>query len=221
MTRPEAKICGINDAHALDVALAKGAERVGFVFFPPSPRHVSIEQAAALGQMAQGRAARVGLFVNPSDDGAHIVIANTPLDMIQLHGTETPQRTRALRGLVGLPVIKAVPVSQAADLDAALVYEEAADWLLFDAKPPKGARLPGGNGLAFDWRLLAGRSWRTPWMLSGGLHPLNVAEAVMVSGARAVDVSSGVESRPGVKDANRIDAFMDALASLVPSRRQG
>ena len=213
----EAKICGINTPEALDAAVRHGAAYVGFVFYPPSPRALTPEAAAPLAHAAAGSVRRVGLFVDADDSAIARTLALAPLDLLQFHGSETPARVRAVRERFGLPVMKAVPVAGPEDIEAAGAYLAAADLLLFDAKPPrdmKGA-LPGGNALSFDWQLLAGRRWPLPWMLSGGLTAENVAEAVRISGARAVDVSSGVEERPGRKDPARISAFLHRTAALA------
>ena len=207
---PLVKICGLSTAAALDAALAAGADMVGFVFFEKSPRHVSFEAARALGRQARGRARVVGLTVD-ADDAllAEVVDALDP-DVLQLHGREDPERVRAVGARFGRATMKAIGVSGRQDLAAALAYEEAADLLLIDAKPPKGAVLPGGNGLMFDWRLARDFAPRRPWLLSGGLQPENVAEAIRATGARGVDVSSGVERAPGVKDEAKIAAFVAA-----------
>lgn len=207
------KICGLRDAESLDVAVKAGARFTGFVFFEKSPRHVDIAQAAGLAASVPMGVARVGLFVNPDDAMLQQVLADVPLDMIQLHGLETPARVAEVKALTGLPVIKAVGVATASDLEPLWDYGLAADMLLVDAKPSPDAELPGGNGLAFDWRLLVGRRWLKPWLLAGGLTPLNVAEAIRLTGAQAVDVSSGVESAPGVKDARLIREFIAAATS--------
>lgn len=213
----EAKICGINSSAALEAALTGGARWIGLVFYPPSPRSLSSAEAAALAQAAEGRAIRTGLFVDPDDTLLESTLREVPLDLLQLHGKEAPERVREVRSRFGLPVMKAVPVAGPEDVEAADRWTGAADRILFDAKPPrdmKGA-LPGGNALSFDWKLLGGRSWSVPWMLSGGLTADNVAEAVRISGAAAVDVSSGVETRPGLKDPEKIAGFLRAVASLA------
>jgi phosphoribosylanthranilate isomerase len=211
-----AKICGLNEAAAVAAAVAGGAGFVGFVFYPPSPRAVTPAAAAALAAAVPESVARVGLFVDPDDALLADTLAAVALDMVQLHGRETPARVAAIKARFALPAMKAVPVACAADLDAAAAYQEVADWLLFDAKPPAGmtGALPGGNALSFDWQLLAGRRWAKPWMLSGGLSADNLGEAVRISGARAVDVSSGVEDRPGLKNPAKIAAFLDCAAGL-------
>ena len=198
------KICGLTEPAGLAAAVAAGARYVGFVFFAKSPRHVSPEQAADLAAQVPLGIAKVGLFVDPDDALLRAVLDKVPLDMIQLHGAETPARVAEVKALTGLPVIKAVGLAEPADLDALWDYGLVADMLLIDAKPPKGAALPGGNGVAFDWRLLAGRQILKPWLLAGGLTPDNVAEAIRLTRAPGIDVSSGVESAPGIKDPDRI-----------------
>ena len=210
----QAKLCGLNAPEAMAAALDGGAAWVGLMFFPPSPRYVSLAQAAALSKQADGKAGRVGVFVAPEDDLLAETLAAVPLDVIQLHGKETPERIDEVKARFGLPVWKAVSIADPADVENARRYFGAADRLLFDAKPPKGSPLPGGNAVSFDWRLLTGTEWPLPWLLSGGLHAGNVAAAVRLTGAAAVDVSSGVESAPGVKDAVRIRAFLDAVAAI-------
>lgn len=209
------KICGLNDPGAVAAAVEGGATMLGFVFYPPSPRAVLPEAAARLTAGVPRDVARVALLVNPDDETLDRVLAAFPADIVQLHGSETPRRVGEVKALVCRPVMKAIRVATAADVDAARDYADAADRLLFDARPPKqpGA-LPGGNGAAFDWRLLEGRRWPVPWVLSGGLDAGNVAEAVRVTGARAIDVSSGVEERPGRKSPARIAAFLKAAAAL-------
>lgn len=204
------KICGLREAVQVRAAVDAGAAYVGFVFFPKSPRNLSAAQAAALAAEVPPGVAKVGLTVDMDDAGIDALLAAVPLDILQLHGHETPGRVAEVRARYGLPVMKAVGVASADDLPALDAYARVADQILVDAKPPKGADLPGGNGLAFDWRLIAGRRWPCPWMLAGGLTPGNVAEAIRLTGARQVDVSSGVESAPGVKDVALIRAFLAA-----------
>ena len=204
------KVCGLRTEADLAAAAEAGAGYIGLVFFPKSPRNLSVAEARDLALAAPVGLAKVGLFVDPSDDLLDAVLAEVPLDLLQLHGKESPARVAEIRARFGLPVMKAVGVSEEADLAAIEGYEAVADQILVDAKAPKGAALPGGNGLSFDWRLIAGRDWAKPWMLAGGLTPENVAEAVRLTGAVQVDVSSGVESAPGVKDAGRIAAFVRA-----------
>ena len=208
----EVKICGVNAPAALAAAVEAGAEYVGLNFYPPSPRSVTPDQAAALTAAAPPRLCKVGLFVDVEDETIAKTLAAVGLDMLQLHGGESPARVAEIKQRFGLPVMKVVKVAGVDDVAAAEAYLRVADRLLFDAKPPKemtGA-LPGGNALAFDWQLLAGKTWPLPWMLAGGLDPENVAEAVRISGARAVDVVSGVEDRPGLKNPDKIRAFLSA-----------
>ncbi len=206
----EVKICGIRALADLAVAAEAGARYAGFVFFPPSPRALSAQAAAALAQEAPPGLCKVGLFVNPADDELDAVLELVPLDMIQIHKTHEPARLAELRRRAGLPLIAAAPLGTEEDFPLALRLSQAADMILFDAKAPPDAALPGGNGLPFDWSLLAGRRWPGPWMLAGGLTPENVAEALARTGAPRVDVSSGVESAPGVKDQAKIRAFAQA-----------
>lgn len=204
------KICGLRTPADVEAAAAAGAGYVGLVFFPRSPRHLELPAARDLALAAPVGLAKVGLVVDADDATLQAITDAVPLDMLQLHGRESPARVAAVKARFGLPVMKAVGVAEAADLAAIAEYEAVADQILVDAKARKGAALPGGNGLAFDWRLIAGRQWQRPWMLAGGLTPGNVAEAVRLTGAAQVDVSSGVESAPGVKDAARIAAFVAA-----------
>ena len=210
----QVKICGLTRPEHVAAAVEAGAAFVGFVFFPKSPRNLTPEAAAALALEVPVGVARVGLFVNPDDALLDAVLAVVPLDILQLHGSETPDRVAEIKARTGLPVMKAVGVAGPQDLDALWDYGLVADMLLVDAKAPKDAALPGGNGLAFDWRLLVGRKFLTPWMLAGGLTPDNVAEAVRLTGARIVDVSSGVESAPGEKDGALIRDFVAAAADV-------
>ncbi len=204
------KICGLTRPQDVDALVQSRAAYGGLVFFPKSPRAVGIAQARALAQAFPPDLASVGLFVDPDDALLDAVLAEVPLSILQLHGKETPERVSELRARHGLPVMKAVGVASADDLPALADYGRVADMLLVDAKAPKDAVLPGGNGLAFDWRLIAGRRWPVPWMLAGGLTPANVRDAIALTGARQVDVSSGVESAPGVKDGDLIAAFCAA-----------
>ncbi|WP_341705512.1 phosphoribosylanthranilate isomerase [Ferrovibrio sp.] len=208
------KICGLTDADALDTAVTHGADMCGFVFFPPSPRSLSAEQAEALLREMPTGIDRVGVFVDPETDYLDRVLAKARLDLLQLHGDETPDRCRAISIYFGLPIIKAFKVSTREDVEKARDYEDLVDWLMFDARPPAGADRPGGHGNSFDWSILKGASFNRPWILSGGLTPENLSEAVKQSGATAVDVSSGVESAPGKKDPAKIRAFLDAARSL-------
>ena len=205
------KICGLTTPEAVEAALAGGATHLGFVFFPGSPRSVEVAAAAALAAPARGRARITALLVDASAELAAAVAAGLEPDVFQLHGRKTPERTAAVRRTYGRPVIKARGVRQGADLDAAGAYEHVADHLMLDAKPPEDAGRPGGRGESFDWGLLAGRRFARPWFLAGGLTPGNVGEAIRVTGAPGVDVSSGVESAPGVKDPALIAAFLRAV----------
>jgi phosphoribosylanthranilate isomerase len=212
------KICGLTTAESVDAALAERADFLGFVFFPPSPRNVPLDLARDLSAQVRDRARKVALTVD-ADDTLHaaIVEALTP-DVLQLHGHESPERIRALKSRFGLPVMKALPVETAADLDAIPAYAAAADWLLFDARPPKDATRPGGLGRPFDWTLLKGLDQGLPFMLSGGLDPGNVGQALEVTSAPAVDVSSGVELTPGVKDPTKVMAFIRAVRAADAAR---
>ncbi len=216
---PLVKICGLSTPTPLAAAIAAGADRVGFVFFPKSPRHVSVAAAARLAEAARGRAAVVALVVDADDDTLAAIVAGVRPDMLQLHGHETPDRVAAVRARFGRPVIKALGVSTPGDLGPLQDYAAVADEILFDAKPPPGAPLPGGNGRAFDWHMLAGLDLAAPFMLSGGLGPDNVGEALRITRAPAVDVSSGVESAPGVKDPDLIAAFVAAARAAAGSPR--
>ncbi len=208
-----AKICGINSAPAMAAAVAGGAAFVGLVFYPPSPRAITPSQAGELAARVPDGVKTVGLFVDPDDETVRAATEQARLDMLQLHGKETPERVEALRKTFERPVMKAVNVREQADLERAKAYEDVADWLLFDAKPPKSmvGALPGGNALSFDWSLLAGTVWTRPWMLAGGLNADNVLAAAQTSGARWVDVSSGVEDRPGQKSVAKITAFLAVI----------
>lgn len=208
------KICGLTDELAVQTAVEHEADMVGFVFYPASPRNVSAEQAESLLRDVPSGIDRVGLFVDPETDFLDKILAKARLDLLQLHGDETPERCRAISIYFGLPIIKAIKVSSKADIKAAKDYEDAVDWLMFDARPPQDGALPGGNGVAFDWTLLKGVEFKRPWLLAGGLTPDNLSQAVKQSGATAVDVSSGVESAPGKKDPKKIAAFLAAAKSL-------
>jgi phosphoribosylanthranilate isomerase len=204
------KICGLKTPQALDVALDSRADLVGFVFFAPSPRHLGLEAARTLGQRVQGRAGKVALTVDANDDTLLDIVAALKPDMLQLHGSETPERVVAVRTRFGLPVMKALPVAERKDLSPIREYAQVVDRLIFDARPPKEATRPGGLGKAFDWALLRDTSAGVPFMLSGGLDAGNVAEALRITRAPGVDVSSGVESAPGEKDLDKIRAFIRA-----------
>ncbi len=204
------KICGLSTPGTLDAALEAGADMVGFVFFPPSPRNIEFAQARALESRVAGRARKVALSVDADDALLERIVAALKPDMLQLHGHETPERVAAIRESFGLPVMKALAVETAADLRAIPDYAPVADRLLFDARPPRDATRPGGLGRPFDWHLLEALDLSIPFMLSGGLDAANVPEAVRVTRPSGVDVSSGVESAPGVKDPDRIRDFVRA-----------
>jgi len=212
VSRIEVKICGINDAAAARAAAAAGADMVGFVFYPPSPRAITPERAVELAAVLPTGIVRVALVVDADDATVDRVVATGVIDLLQLHGNETPERCAALKRRTGLPVMKALRVAEAADVAAAAAFDGVVDRILFDAKAPPGmaGALPGGNGLSFDWRLLDGLRLATPWTLSGGLDAGNVAAAIRLTGARSVDASSGVEDRPGVKSPDKIRAFVAA-----------
>lgn len=204
------KICGITRPEDVAACAAAGVGYVGFNFFPKSPRYVTPEQARALALEVPSGIAKVALSVDADDAFLDALTGAVPLDMLQLHGSETPERVAEVRNRYGLPVMKAVGIATEADLPALDTYAKVADQVLVDAKAPKGAVLPGGNGLPFDWRLIANRRWPVPWMLAGGLGPDNLGEAILRTGARQVDTASGVESAPGVKDAELIRRFAEA-----------
>ncbi|NNL18551.1 MAG: phosphoribosylanthranilate isomerase [Boseongicola sp.] len=208
--RTRTKICGLSTPETVLAAVEANAAYVGFVFFEKSPRNVSIAQASELAMNVVPGVAKVALTVNADDAFLTALTDGVALDMLQLHGSENVARVAEVQAKFGLPVMKAVGVADEGDLDAVRRYAEVADQILIDAKPPTGSELPGGNGLAFDWRLMAGQRFACPWMLAGGLTPENVAEAIALTGARQVDVSSGVESAPGVKDVDAIRAFIEA-----------
>ncbi|UWR61179.1 phosphoribosylanthranilate isomerase [Phaeobacter inhibens] len=208
------KICGLKTPQDIVAAADAGAAYIGFNFFAKSPRAVTVEEATALAVEAPVGLCKVALVVNPDDAMLDEITTAAPLDMIQLHGQETPERVAEVKARYGLPVMKVLGVSTLEDIQRIEAYEAVADQILVDAKAPKGAVLPGGNGVTFDWGLLARKKyWRTPWMLAGGLTPENVAEAIRVTGARQVDVASGAESAPGVKDPARIRAFCEAAGA--------
>ncbi|MBM2321044.1 MULTISPECIES: phosphoribosylanthranilate isomerase [Marivita] len=204
------KICGLTRPEDVSAVADAGAAYAGFVFFPKSPRNVTIEQARHLAVEVPVGVAKVALVVNADDALLDAITAAVPLDILQLHGSESPKRVSEVRSRFGLPVMKAVGVADQEDVAALDLYAEVADQILVDAKPPKNADLPGGNGVSFDWRLISARRWSKPWMLAGGLTPDNVAEAIALTGAKQVDVSSGVETAPGVKDAGVIQEFIQA-----------
>jgi phosphoribosylanthranilate isomerase len=209
------KICGLRSPEDVAAVAAAGAAYAGFVFFPKSPRHLTPVQAREAALAAPPGLAKVALTVDADDATLDAIVEAVPLDLLQLHGHESPDRVAEVRARYGLPVMKAVGVADEGDLAPLLDYSLVADQILIDAKPPKGSPLPGGNGLSFDWRLVAQRRWLRPWMLAGGLTPLNVAEAIRLTNARQVDVSSGVESAPGVKDAALIRSFVKAARGFA------
>ena len=202
------KICGLREEAHVAAAVEAGARYVGFVFFAKSPRNVTAGTAARLAATVPPGVAKVALVVDATDAELDAMVAAVPLDMLQLHGNESPDRVAGIRARFGLPVMKAVGIAGPEDVEKIALYGKVADQILVDAKAPKGAAVPGGNGLAFDWTLIARKYWPCPWMLAGGLTPDNVAEAIRLTGARQVDVSSGVELAPGVKDAGLIRAFV-------------
>ncbi len=219
----EVKICGIKDLAAMDAALLAGADLVGLVFFPPSPRAVTMDSAAKLAAHARGRALLTALVVDADDKLLEEIVDHAKPDLLQLHGAESTERVSAIRARFGRPVMKAVPIAETADLRFVPDYEAVADRILFDARPPKGALRPGGHGRAFDWTLLARIARKKPMMLSGGLTPENVAEAIRIVRPDAVDVSSGVERAPGEKDAEKIRNFVKnarAAAALGNPRKR-
>lgn len=216
----EAKICGLSTAAAVEAAVAHGAAYVGFVFYPPSPRHVTGDVASALAALVPAKVQRVGVFVDPDDALLESILDAAPLDIIQLHGDETPARVAEIRARYGLKVMKAIKVSVESDVTEAFSYGDAADMLLFDARPPGGdaGALPGGNGIAFAALLVRDGGWQQPWMLSGGLDAATLSAAVAASGAAIVDVSSGVEDAPGEKNLAKIRGFLETAAGLGEGR---
>ena len=212
----QVKICGISTPEAMTAAVAGGAAFVGLVFYPPSPRAVTPAEAAPLAGLVPAGVVKTGLLVDADDTTITAILKEVPLDLLQLHGSESPARVAEIKARFGVPVMKVVKLRQPGDLEAVRPFLAVADRLLFDAKPPADMAnpLPGGNAVAFDWSILAGTTWRLPWMLAGGLTPENVARAVEISGAAAVDVSSGVEDAPGKKNPAKIKAFLDACRTL-------
>lgn len=209
----DVKICGLREAEHVDAAVEAGAALTGYVFFPKSPRNVSVAEAAALTVRVPADVRKVALVVDADDHLLSAIVEGAGIDTLQLHGHETPERVQAIRDTFGLTVIKALPISDHSDVETARTYEDVADMLLFDAKPPKDATRPGGNAMAFDWTLLSGTDWSVPWLLAGGLDASNVAEALLISGGAMVDVSSGVEDDQGRKDTAKIRAFIAAAHS--------
>lgn len=214
MTNPvSVKICGLATVDDVRDCADAGANYMGLVFFQKSPRNITLPEARELALAAPLGLAKVALVVNPSDADLDAITGTVPLDMLQLHGRETPERVAEVKARYGLPVMKAVGIADVDDLPKLESYFGVADQILVDAKPPKGGDLPGGNGLSFDWRLIAGRRWPCPWMLAGGLTPENVAEAIKMTGAKQVDVSSGVEDAPGQKNAKLIQKFVQSSSA--------
>jgi len=212
MSRIDVKICGLSTPETLEAALTAGASHVGFNHFPPSPRYVDADRVAALAARVPSHVTKVGVFVDPDDDMLDRLIAAGRLDAVQLHGKEAPERVAILSARYAIPMWKVIPVKSAADIATSSRYAGTADFILFDAKTPDGAALPGGMGVRFDWTLLRDYRASGPWGLSGGLDPDNVAQAVAISGTALVDVASGVESAPGIKDVDKIAAFCNAVS---------
>ena len=210
----DAKICGINTPESMKAALDNGAAHVGLVFFPPSPRAVSIMQAASLAAPVPNHINTVGLFVDPDDDLIARTLEAVPLDILQLHGNESIARCAEIKARTGRQIMKVIGIKDEKDLEQVSQYIDVCDMMLFDAKAPRGAKLPGGNATAFDWQILAGRSWSKPWMLAGGLNVDNVASAVKITGAQCVDASSGIEDAPGQKSPTKIADFLTKIKSL-------
>lgn len=218
MTAVLVKICGVTDPKAVQAVVEAGADMIGFMFYPPSPRAVTPERAGELAREMPAGIVKVAVLVDPDDALVDAVVATGVIDLLQLHGRETPERVAAIKARTGLPVMKVLPVAEQADVAAAAAYDGVVDRIMFDAKPPKGmaGALPGGNALAFDWTLLDGLTLSTPWTLAGGLHAGNVADAIRRTGTRSVDTSSGVEDRPGVKNPDKIRAFVAASKAARP-----
>ncbi|NGN43761.1 phosphoribosylanthranilate isomerase [Mesorhizobium sp. CGMCC 1.15528] len=212
------KICGLKTDEALAAALAGGASHVGFIFFQKSPRNIDPIEAGRLRETARGRAKAVAVTVDADDETLDHIVASMSPDMLQLHGHETVERVAEVKARYGLPVMKAFAIREAADLDAIAPYVSVADRFLFDAKPPVGSELPGGNGVSFDWRLLAGLEGQVDYMLSGGLNAANIGEALRLTNPPGIDISSGVESAPGVKDVALIDGFFRAVRAATDNR---
>ena len=209
------KICGLTSESSIKHAVTAGADYIGFVFFRKSPRYLTFNQAADLAKFIPENVMTVALVVDPTNDLLADIMRHVRIDMIQLQGKESPQRVSEVKELTGLPVMKAIGLSEPEDLDIINTYAAVADQLLIDAKPPKGSLLPGGNGLAFDWKLMSGKSWNIPWMLAGGLNAENVTEAIQTTGTAQIDVSSGVEKAPGDKDPNKVSRFIQ-IAKGIP-----
>ncbi|HTO30732.1 MAG TPA: phosphoribosylanthranilate isomerase [Pararhizobium sp.] len=219
--KTEVKICGLKTAEAVDKAVALGASHTGFIFFPKSPRNIEPDDAGRLAERIRGKAKIVAVTVDADSDVLDEIVSALAPDMLQLHGNESPDRVLTVKAVYGLPVIKALSIRDADDLRRIEPYIGIADRFLFDAKPPKGSDLPGGNGVSFDWRLLDTLDDSVDYMLSGGLNADNVGEALALTGAKAVDTSSGVESAPGVKDLKRMEEFFDAIARAEADMAEG
>jgi phosphoribosylanthranilate isomerase len=215
---PDIKICGLKTAAALAAALTGGASHVGFIFFPKSPRNIEPDEAGRLREAALGKAIAVAVTVDADDASLDRIVAAMQPDMLQLHGSESPARVAAVKARYRLPVMKVLSIRGAADLDAVASYRGIADRLMFDAKPPAGSQLPGGNGVAFDWRLLAGLDADVDYMLSGGLSAANIGQALRLANPPGIDISSGVESAPGVKEPALIEAFFRAVKTAANER---
>ena len=218
--RTDVKICGLKTADAVDRAVARGASHLGFIFFAKSPRNIEPDDAGRLAERVRGIAKIVAVTVDADNDDLDEIVSSLSPDILQLHGNETPDRVLTIKAVYGLPVIKALSIRDADDLRRIEPYIGIADRFLLDAKPPQGSELPGGNGVSFDWNLLVGLDEGIDYMLSGGLTADNVAGALSLTGARAIDTSSGVESAPGVKDLQKIDAFFDAVAQATDISRK-
>ena len=210
----DVKICGLNTAEAVGAAVDGGAKMLGFVFFPKSPRAVTPYEAKALMALVPDGIIKVALLVDPDDHDVGAICRQLPIDLVQLHGQETPERVADIKAITGLPVMKAVGISDSDDIARAHAYEAVCEYVLLDAKPPKGADLPGGNAVSFDWSLIADETWEKPWILAGGLNADNLESAVKTSGAGFVDVSSGVEDAPGQKNAAKIREFLSLAKGL-------
>jgi phosphoribosylanthranilate isomerase len=212
MSKPLVKICGIKTRDALEAAVNNGASYIGLNFYRPSPRYAHPDLAAQLAKMVPGKVKIVALMVEPEDRVLDDIFERFTPDFLQLHGKETPQRVAEIKAARGVPVIKALPISEAADFEVAKTYEAVADYLMFDGKAPEGAMLPGGNAISFDWKLLGGRKFARPWFLAGGINARNIKEAIDLSGAKYVDIASGVETAPGEKDPAKIKELLNLFA---------
>ncbi|WP_331372690.1 phosphoribosylanthranilate isomerase [Sinorhizobium chiapasense] len=218
--KTDVKICGLKTAEAVERAVALGASHTGFIFFPKSPRNIEPDDAGRLAARIRGRAKIVAVTVDAGNDDLDEIVSALNPDILQLHGSESPERVLTVKAVYGLPVMKALSIREASDLDRIGPYVGIADRFLFDAKPPAGSDLPGGNGVSFDWRLLDALDAGVDYMLSGGLNANNIGEALALTGARAIDTSSGVESAPGVKDLELMEAFFDAVRRADDERHE-